>query len=236
MTDKYIKKRTKFINFPILLLQEFMKNKTQVLEDIRDYAIYTRSSKYNSPNRLKNGDQAIDYYGLKTDNLEDSLELGEKLYHLYPTGSPMTGISVEVWKSYHENHKSEFENICLLGFLAIKSLLIGKPWYKATNNYWLARMDGKSHNIKDTNELTDVIQKYANEYQLTKIKTELVEKWGLKTYSKHTRGFYVSFKFSLDELALIAEQNKKQNRIKAQQRAVNDAQQKALEAIRGRPP
>lgn len=228
------KKNIKHFNFPIQLLQGFMKDKIAVLEDIRDYAIYILAKSYNSSDKIESGEKALLFFGIKVSNLESSLEIGKCFDQLYPKGNPMTGITVNVWQNYYKNNKTEFENICLLGFLALKSFLIGhQQYYKAVNNYWLARMDGKRCAVKNKSELSKEIFKYSTEYQTVKIKRALVDGWGLKTYGTGVYGFWVSFTKTLNEVVLKAEMNKKANIVILQKKAVEEAKRKALESING---
>jgi hypothetical protein len=76
------------------------------------------------------------------------------------------------------------------------------------NKYWLSRMDGNPKTIKDFSELSPEIEKFSSEYQTKKIKRALRNGWGLVTYSRYCRGFYVSFKIPLMELILEAEKRR----------------------------
>jgi hypothetical protein len=60
---------------------------------------------------------------------------------------------------------------------------------------------------------------------MRKIKFELSQSWGLTTYSRYTRGFYVSFTLSLEELVFEAEKRRKSLKEKqARQRECNAVQ------------
>ncbi len=85
------------------------------------------------------------------------------------------GIDITIWFDYYKNDKTDFQKICLLGYLAIKNILQKNAYCKISNKYWLSRMDGKSRVINDFNELSKSLQKYVVKYQLRKIKGDLKE-------------------------------------------------------------
>lgn len=63
-------------------------------------------------------------------------------------------------------------------------------------------------------------------------KDELVDKWGLKTYSRYTRGFYFSFKMELDALVFEAEKSRKKAKMAYLKKKEDEARLKALERIK----
>ena len=91
-------------------------------------------------------------------------------------------------------------------------------------------MDGKSKSCEFDN-LTKEIRKYANEYQTKKIKYELRDGWKLIHYSRYTRGFYVSFKLTLQELVYEAEKRRKSFRQKKQKEVEKEALKRALKRL-----
>jgi hypothetical protein len=88
-------------------------------------------------------------------------------------------------------------------------------------------MDGKK-TIKEFSDLSSSIAKYNNEYQTVKIKNDLRINWGLITYSRYTKGFYISFKINLDSLVYYAENNRTSNKIKQLKASNKLALDKAL--------
>lgn len=212
MTDE------KYFNFPIVLLQGFMKDSKKVLNDIFDYALHQKASEYLNDSKeefshIETADEAMriteNYFGVTTGDKKRTFKNGKALNDSLPDGLPMVGINKDVFFDYYKNEKSEFEKVCLLGFLGIKSILQNKAYCKMTNKYWLARMDGKVKAVNNYSELSRELIKYANEYQTGKIKFELIENWNLEHYSRYTRGFYVSFKLKLEELIYQAESKRK---------------------------
>lgn len=227
-------KNTRYFNFPIQILKDFLLDKKMVLENIFDYAIFAKAQSFKSNIEIQNGKDALKYFGVPSSDLELTLQVGKLIFEKLPENSPKVGLNKDIWLKFCKNETSDFENVTLLAFLALKSILGQKPYCKVVNNYWLARMDGKRYTIKSYDELSTGIKKYANEYQLGKIKQALVDSWGLKTYSYHTRGFYISFDLTIKELALKAEMLRKSNIALDYKSQIKEAREEALEKIKGR--
>jgi hypothetical protein len=207
-------KTEKYFNFPIQILDGFMINDRKVLNDIHWYSIYENSLRLYKGTAIEKFKESADFYNLTLGNYDDTLKKAKILYESLPGNSPKVGLNLSIFWDFYNNDKSEFDKICLLGFLGIKSIIGPKPYCKMTNKYWLSRMSGRSKVVKDVIELPDEFCKYNNTYQLVKIKTALRNNWGLVTYSKHTKGFYVSFKMELKELVMIAEKHRNSNKEK----------------------
>ncbi|WP_128758317.1 hypothetical protein [Leeuwenhoekiella aequorea] len=171
------------------------------------------------------------YFRISFGNVKTSIKNGEALYDSLGDGSPMVGIDVNMLFDYYKNHKSIFQKRCLLGYLAIRSILMDKAYCKTTNDNWFSRMDGKTSKMPKE-KLSKEIQDFHNEYQAKKIKTELSLNWNLKTYSKYTRGFYVSFKLDLDDLVFNAEKKRKSYQAKKLKNDTEMARLKALERLK----
>jgi hypothetical protein len=205
--------KEQYFNFPIQLLGGFMKNDNQTtLKNILDYVIYEDSLKLYEGSKLEKIITCATEYNITLGNNENSLTNGKKLYELYnifDTNSPRAGIKLSIWWDFYKNDKTEFDKICLLSFLAIKSILgRQKSYCKTTNLYLWARMDGKVKAVNDVFDLSQEVRKYANEYQTKKIKQSLINNWGLVTYSRYCRGFYVSYKLTLEGLITEAEKRR----------------------------
>jgi hypothetical protein len=217
----------KYFNFPIQLLEGFMKNSEKVIMNIKDYAVYENSLKLEHGTDLQQIKDSANFYNMKLGNVNDTYKNGLKLYRNIPIKSPKVGMNLSIWWDFYKNEKTEFDKICLLAFLSIKSLIGAKPYYKATNLYLWARMDGKINAIVEVSELSVEVRKFANEYQTTKIKTALRNSWGLVHYARYTRGFYVSFKFTLKQLILEAEKC----RISTKEKQYKEQEKEALKEV-----
>lgn len=199
----------RYFNFPIQFLNGFMYDTETILLNIQCYALYDYYLKIYKGSAIDRIEASAKFFNLSLKNSEYFLNYAENIYEKSPANAPKVGLNLSIYWDFYKNDKTEFDKICLLGFLGIKSILGDKAYYKLTNKNWLSRMDGKPKAVNDYLELSDEIQKYANEYQLKKIKMALRENWGLVTYSNHNRGFYVSFTIDLKQLITIAEKNRK---------------------------
>ena len=220
-------KEVRYFNFPIQLLAGFLENTNKCLCDISNYAVYEHSLKMNNSKELDRFNASAKYYRITFGNVKSSLSNGKELYDSMPLKSPKTGINLTIWWDFYKNEKAEFDKVCLLGFLALKSIVQQKAYSKTNNKLWLPRMDGKAKN-DNVSFLSDSIKKYDNEYQTKKIKTELQINWGLVSYSYKTRGFYISFKMNRKDLAFQAENKKHSNKVKQLKEQDKQAREQAL--------
>ncbi|MFL9845128.1 hypothetical protein [Flavobacterium rhizosphaerae] len=222
----------KYLNIPVQLLEGFLVDKQVVLNNICDYAIYAHSLKLEDGTEEECFASAADFYKITYQKviIKKRFKNAKELYDYLPENSPKVGLNLSRFWDYYKNHKKEFEIACLLAYLAIKSILGKKSYCKMDNKFLLARMDGKTHSCA-FDELSDEVFKYANEYQTKKIKNALSDTWGLVTYSYHTRGFWVSFKLSLDDLVFEAEKRREAVKEKQRKEEIKSARDKALERL-----
>lgn len=224
----------RYFNFPIQLLKGFMIDDTGVLNNICDYAIYENSLKLVlGESELENMKDSAKFFNLTLGSEKKSLENGKSLYNNVPQISPKVGLNLSIFWDFAKNDKSEFDRICLLGFLAIKSILQKNTYCKIDNKFWLSRMDGKPKSVNDYSELSNEIREYANEYQTKKIKTALRDNWGLVTYSRYTRGFYISYSLTLEQLIYEAEKRRKATKENQYKQQEKEALKKVLERLTG---
>lgn len=185
------KEQPKYFNFPIVLLEGFLDNTKDCLDNIWDYALYIQSQKYEwiiDEDRISSADK---YFGVRTGDKQKTYDNGEGLFESIPPKTPTSKINISVWFEYYNNKKTEFEKVCLLANIAILSTNKGKPYSKVEKHFLYSRMDGKVKKIgsdlvdeklifpdpKVTNELSEKIKKYATHRYWQKIKKELVENW-----------------------------------------------------------
>jgi hypothetical protein len=152
-------------------------------------------------------------------DLENSLYNGFDLFVRFREHSPMSGIKISVWKEFYWKGKSEFDMVCLLGHLALKSIIGGKSYCKVTNQYWFSRMNGKRNTLEQID--SERLIKYNSKYYLRKIKDELEFSWNLSVYANRTRGFFVSYKLDFKELVTQVEKNRKKHKSKLKRKIKN---------------
>src|ERR1035437_6497725 len=183
------KEDEKYFNFPICLIDGIFEDKMKVLDNIFDYSIYAKAVTLEDGSIKDKTNSALRYFGVNA-NAERVLKNGKILFTNLSKNSPKASIKKEMYFDFYTNDKTEFELAVLCGFCAIRSILLFKPYCKATDNYMIVRMAGKA-TIKEIEDLPEPLKKYNNRYHLDKIKKELRNNWKLKMYGKHTRGFYV---------------------------------------------
>ncbi len=196
----------KFFNFPILLMQS-APNMKVFCNNVIDYCIYKHSLSLEgtADTRMK---AASHYFGVALGNVSRSLRDGRELYDSMPTRPAMTGINKDLLFEFYKEDKTDFEIASLIAFLAIKSILGKKSYSRITNEYLLCRMAG--YNSKqDLRELPEYLTPYRKRRGLNRIKMELQRSYGLKIYARYTRGFFVSFSLTLEELIKEVEMKRK---------------------------
>jgi len=221
-----------YFNVPVQLLQDFIPNTNQSLNNIFDYAIYDHAA-----NKLEYDDISVRITAAckhfrVTCNEEKTCEIGTALHNSIASNSPKVGISTDLFFDYYKNHKTNFEKACFLMFLALKSIIQNKAYCKITNAYLWARMDGKASSLKPFDKLSSEIKFFTSEYQTNKIKKELRNNWQLVYYGRYTRGCYYSFQLNLEQLVYEVEKKRKSNLNKAYRQKELEAINKALNKLK----
>lgn len=216
-------KETKYFTFPIVLLEGAFSDIQKVCSDIICYSVYFYSKSMNGDSESEKMEKAAKALHVSLGSTKESLRKATELDRR--NCKTMTSINTTIVWDYRFNYKSQFEIAVFAAFCAIRSIIGMKSYCKTTNLFLLSRMAGEPCQV-DYSELPGALHKYCNEYQLKKIKSELVLHWGLKYYSHFTRGFYVSFSMNLPDLVLQAETRKK----KYQEKNYSDQQKAAREA------
>jgi hypothetical protein len=198
-----------YFNYPISLHKnDFLTHTQWVLDRILYYAVYAHSTQLERGSELSKFKEASSYFGVTMGNYSHALEQGKKVFQGASHSKVFTGISKDVYFDYLKNRKTDFDKVCLLAHLSIKSVLGKAVYWKLTNDFWFSRMSGFEETV-DPECWNESIVQYSSEYQTKKIKQELIKNWGLVTYSRYTRGFYVSHSLSLEKLIFEAETKRK---------------------------
>lgn len=221
-------KNERYLNAPIQLYKDFLINSNDALSRIAAYSCF----EYEEINGVS-FEYAAHYLGLSYNDYKVAENAAYKIYESIKGNPPKVGISMAIYNKFRwEKEKTEFEKVCLLGHVAIKSILQQKTYCKIDNKFWLSRMDGQPTSLEFP-KLSVMIRKYANEYQTRKIKNELKLNWGLVTTSKNTRGFYVSYKLTLAQLMKVEEKNRPSFKLKQQMKLESETRKKVLEELGG---
>ncbi len=185
----------KFFNFPIDLMR-IAPEVVKFCNDVMDYCIYVHSLKLDGPNAMRD---AANYFGVILGNINRSVKNGRELYNSISLPAPMTGISKDLLFTFYKEHKTDHEIAVLMAFLAIKSILGKKSYCRITNDFLLCRMDG-FRSKDEWIELSDYLKRYTTRRGMNNLKIDLQQYYGLKIYARYTRGFFVSFTLSMEEL------------------------------------
>jgi len=194
-----------FFNFPVELMRVAPDMK-RFCNNVMDYAVYAHSLKLEGQDAMKD---AAKYFGITLGNILQSKRNGSDLYNKIALPAPMTGISKDLIFKFYRDYKTEHETAVLIAFLAIKSILGKKSYCRITNEYLLCRMAGY-RSKKDMPELPAWLKRYQGRRGMNAIKLDLQRFYGLKLYARFTRGFFVSFSLSLEELIREVEKKRKQ--------------------------
>ena len=232
-----------YFNFPIAMLQDAFKiinyderyYKKQLFEDIILICCYRYLKDNNLKINFENIREAGNYFKIELHySVAQFKERGSELYYKHYGYSAENkiapvGIQKKILYDFLENDKSEQEVITLLMFLGIKSIIGRKDKVKKTNNLFMfSRMAGFNSSIDDFSELPDYLIKYTKRRQRDKLFIELQANWGLKYYSLHNRGFYVSFNMTNKALTKYAEKRKASNKMKKIKLEQKTAKEEAL--------
>lgn len=226
--------KERYFNFPIQLLKGFLVDDSKCLANILHYAIYAHSLKLELGTEKARIVSSMDFLCVSGGE-EFVLKNGKKQYEENLQSSPMVGINSSIFWDFKQNHKTEFEKVCLLAFLALKSIIQSKAYAKIDNKFLLSRMDGKACSC-EIDELSDELFKYSSRRLLEKVKMELQFNWYLIYYSRYTRGFYISFKLSLEDLIFEAEKRRASTKEKEKKKLLDVALKNALRRLEAKPP
>ena len=189
------------------LLYYHIQCHAQKLEDLSEYAetseqLFRRSAEYWN----------VTMEGSVSSRLQRAVSLIED----FGGAKVFVGISTDIFWSFYNENKTDFEWECLFAFLALKSIVGAKTYCKSNNGLLYARMSG--HDSLNDGSIT------LSRFHRDKIICELENNWGLKYYSRYTKGFYFGFDIGINDLVFEAEKRRKSTKEKLR----NDEKKKAL--------
>jgi hypothetical protein len=238
MAGGVIKSRDRYLNFPILFLKEFMSKPDEAFTMILGYSIY-----YTVYSENAHFESIGDFILCSEPNtyemdLEELGKIGEALYiglkkkeELSGKKIPIVGISVDLFNDFYRVEKSDFDLVCLLAFLAIKSILQKSEYRNIKNTLLLARMGGcpsPGHPIPE--EISYWM--LSSRYRRAKVIDCLRDRYKMKTAFK-SRGITCSFSLSQEDLeySIQLAKVKKVNKGNSDRKL---AKEKALQRIKSR--
>ena len=121
------KKDERYFNFPIMLLENFMIDSHTVLNNITDLALFEHGVKnYEYGDDVERMRSAAKFYNIQLSNYDKSAVNGSELLDSIPLKAPKAGLGLSLFWEFYKNEKTDFEKVCLLAHLAIKSIQIGR--------------------------------------------------------------------------------------------------------------
>lgn len=225
-----------YFNYPVSLHRDdFLEHTAWILNRILYYAVYAHSLQLERGSEFNRFKESSSHFGVKMGDFKHAFEQGRQVFEESAHDKVFTGINRDVLFDFLKNKKTDFDKVCLLAHLSIKSVLGKTVYWKLTNDFWFSRMTGFEETV-DRELWSESLIKYSSEYQTRKIKQELIKNWGLVTYSRHTRGFYVSYTLSLEKLIFEAEIKRKTRWEKQYKEAEKATLAKVLNKIYGGKP
>jgi hypothetical protein len=196
-----------YLNFPIWLLRNAYSDIHKVCDNIIDYAVVKLANTLDGDieHRLSS---SAKYFGIKLGNNKRSQENGNRLISNTSAKSVITGISQEMLFDYFKNEKTEKEISLLLAHLAIKSILGKKSYCRINTDFLLCRMAGCGKKDELT-ELPPQLKKYYSRYHMDCLKSDLKQYFNLKIYGRYTRGIFVSFALTEEDLIRAVEMKRR---------------------------
>ncbi len=215
-----MEKNTVYFTFPLAILRWAFTDISKVCGNAMDYAFYV---KYAEVEDIKEAERFLQItFGDKEATLKD----GKTLFDKYGQNCTMVSVNKDIVFEFYKNPKTEFEIATFLAFCGLRSILGVKAYTKTNNEHLMARMAGygtyrefeEAGVDSDIEYFVSLATPQKIRYQLTEkiIRQELCLNWGLKYYSSRNRGFYFSFNIDLVDLILVAEKQRKSNRLKEQ--------------------
>jgi hypothetical protein len=223
-----------YYNFPIALLQGFLVEPQRCLNDILSFSsIAVCGDEKNWKFFRANAESLL---GVSFPDVGEAWKRGKAIFFkYYGIGAPIpfTGIKRETYWEYRSTEKSDLEMAILLAYLAYKSIVREQGYFCCSDNYLLARMDGRAKAVKSLDELSPEIQHFGSRWYLAQIRGALKD-WHVFIYSaRGLHGVFVSFTLPLEKLALIAEGKKHETTARARVEAYNQRMAMARAIAKG---
>lgn len=235
---------TRYFIFPVSLLEGFLVKTTECLNEISAYAIYVKCRSYEQDEGdfawAANADTervvslAYSFFGVTSKNREQIYERGKELYDSIPNDYPKTSLNKDIFFDFFKNEKTEFDKVCLLAHLALKSIIQNKKHVKTNNKMLYGRMAGLRAGLPEDYQTPDNLDSYFTRRKRDRIIRELELNWNLKYYSYYTDGFFISYTMTIENLILLAEDKRQSNKVKKLLQDKKEAREKVMKKFGGK--
>ena len=217
----------RFIHFPIQLLEGFMENHKDCLNNIFRYGVYSLIQ----DGTVKDIEQFQEEweFGINKEFIPSIFSDGKILFDSFSgTKFPYTGIHLSTLDK-NFGPISDLQKISLLTFLALKSIIQIKPFQNTKNKLLYARMAGSPGIIDDIPE--SIMHWMGSRYRRDKVFLLLEKHYGLVRAYK-ARGISYSFTLNQEELELALLNRKHEKSRKSLTVEKRFAKQRAMEKMK----
>lgn len=153
----------RFLDFPIAIMKGFLDNPDDCLVKIYYYAVYKMV--YSEDAEFESIDQFSTAFNSKPNTvmLESIKKKGSEIYNSFAgTKHVWTGIHIDTFRRFYLKDRSEFDLICLLTFIALKSIIQkDKVKRNISNEFLMSRMAGFEKKAA-IDQIPDKILEYMN--------------------------------------------------------------------------
>lgn len=181
-----------YINAPMELYQGFLESpekRNNCLNDVLRYEIgktliqepcYTLMDALHSLGRVYSGHEP-DEYAEECKSFFHQHQGERKVYF---------SISIDQFDRFYDEDEDETdeERTLFIAYLALKSIIGDKPFYKTNKYLWLARMDCKSKSVQSIDDLSEQVRRYATTYQQRRMRELLESYYNVLFWSKSLNG------------------------------------------------
>lgn len=251
MIQESIKEESVFFNFPVSILGELLDYTSEAFEKMLAWATYDYIKQHEEIGetgyKALNGEtgwkviihavKALQY--TNNGNMVQWYKFCGEIYKKYK--GARTGLSQKQYWELREGFTSmlDEDKVVLLAFLAAKSILGNKVYCKTNDLMLFARMNGLDKAFANNQELISkshpVIAGFNTRRKKETIRRILADKFHIRCYSNHDRGYFISSKLSLNKLAEVVETNRRCT-IKHHKKKLLDARALALAKLAQKPP
>lgn len=205
--------KDRLLNFPIVLLKGFIEDHEKCLNDIFRYSVYKMV--FSKDAIFDNLEEFIEEFDFPiNENYIPSIEKNGKI--LFDSCDGMnyarTGIHINTLSSFYKD-RNQFDVVCLLLFLALKSIVQKKPYANAKDALIFSRMAGYS---KVEGKIPENIAYWmkTGSRKRTKVFTELEKSYKLvKAYKARGTTFSIN-KMNQEQLEFAILQNRDQKSVR----------------------
>jgi hypothetical protein len=174
--------------------------------------------------------QALKYFKTNVNNFDIVLD---RIKGIQTAGEPLCMVKMSIIWDYYDNIKSEQQLLQFCAYSAIKSILGQKPCLLTNKQHVVARMFGARSSKTIPEDIHPLFYKYMKRCHIDLLIEQLELTWGLKKITTPgLRGFYLSFKMGLTELALFAERQKLKNKRIELRQMKQDARVQAIQQLK----